>query len=74
MCLAIPSKIIEIEDSVGIIDVDGIKREADISLLENPKVGDYVIVHAGFAIDKIDELSAIETINQLKKLAEAGNE
>ena len=55
MCLAIPSKIVKIENNVATIDVDGVQREASLFLLEDVKVGDYVIVHAGYAINKIDE-------------------
>ena len=50
MCLAIPSKIVKIEDNVATIDVDGVRREASLLLVENPKIGDYVVVHAGFAM------------------------
>lgn len=68
MCLAIPSKIIKIDQNVATIDVDGVKREASLLLLENPKVGDYVIVHAGFAIDKIDEKSAMTSLKALREI------
>jgi len=68
MCLAIPSKIIKIENSVGIIDVDGVTREASLLLLDDVKVGDYVIVHAGFAINKIDEEAALETLSDMRKI------
>jgi hydrogenase expression/formation protein HypC len=67
MCLAIPSRIIAIEDQVAIIDVDGIQRKASLLLLEDPQVGDYVIVHAGFAIHKIDEADAMEALKILKE-------
>lgn len=69
MCLAIPSKIIEIENNIGILDVDGVKRKASLLLLEDPRVGDYVIVHAGFAIHKIDESAALETLELLREAA-----
>ena len=72
MCLAIPSKIIEIRDDLAIIDVDGVKREASVLLLEDPKVGDYVIVHAGFAIHKIDEEEAVETLRILREAMALG--
>ena len=67
MCLAIPSKIIKIENNIGIIDVDGVQRQASLLLLEDPKVGEYVIVHAGFAIKKIDEEAAMETLMVLRE-------
>ena len=69
MCLAIPSKIIKIENNMGTIDVDGVKRETSLLLLEDAKVGDYVIVHAGFALHKIDETVAMETLQLLKEAA-----
>lgn len=69
MCLAIPSKIVKIENNMATIDVDGVKREASLLLLENAKVGEYVIVHAGFAINKIDEDAAMETLNFLREAA-----
>ena len=69
MCLAIPSKIVKIENGVGTIDVDGVQRQASLLLLEDAAVGDYVIVHAGFAIKKLDEESAMETIRLLKEAA-----
>jgi hydrogenase expression/formation protein HypC len=69
MCLAIPSKIVKIEDNVATIDVDGVKREASLLLIENPEVGDYVIVHAGFAINKINEEDALESLKLLKEAA-----
>ncbi len=69
MCLAIPSKIVTIENNVATIDVDGVRREASLLLLENPVVGDYVIVHAGFAINKINEEDAIESLKLMKEAA-----
>lgn len=68
MCLAIPSKIVDIKDTIAIVDVDGVKREASIMLLEDVKKGDYVIVHAGFAISKLDEKSAEETLKELREM------
>ena len=67
MCLAIPSKITKIENQVATIDVDGVQRKASILLLEDAQVGDYVIVHAGFAIHKIDEAEAMESLKILKE-------
>ncbi len=67
MCLAIPSKIVKIENNVATIDVDGVRREASLLLLEDPKVGEYVIVHAGFAINKINEEHALESLKLLRE-------
>ncbi|MDJ0720456.1 MAG: HypC/HybG/HupF family hydrogenase formation chaperone [Desulfobacterales bacterium] len=70
MCLAIPSKIIEINDNMGTIDVAGVQREASMLLLEDPQVGDWVIVHAGFAIQKVDEAAAQESLRYLREAAQ----
>jgi hydrogenase expression/formation protein HypC len=69
MCLAIPSKITRIENNMATIDVDGVQREASLLLVEDVGIGDYVIVHAGFAIHKIDEAAALETLEFLKEAA-----
>ena len=67
MCLAIPSRIVKINDGLGTIDVDGVIRKVSLLLLEDPQVGDYVIVHAGFAIHKIDEIAALESLTLLRQ-------
>ena len=67
MCLAIPSKITKIQNNMATIDVEGVQREASLLLLEDARVGDYVIVHAGFAIQKLDEAAAQETIDLLRE-------
>jgi len=69
MCLAIPSKIVKIENGIGTIDVDGVQRTASLLLVEDAIVGDYVIVHAGFALHKIDEVDAMESLRILKEAA-----
>lgn len=68
MCLAVPSKIIEINDTIAKVDVDGVIRETSIMLLDDAKIGDYVIVHAGFAINKIDETAALQTLEDLRNI------
>jgi hydrogenase expression/formation protein HypC len=67
MCLAIPSRIVEIKAGLGIIDVDGVIRKVSLLLLEEAEVGDYVIVHAGFALHKIDEEAAMESLKILRE-------
>jgi hydrogenase expression/formation protein HypC len=71
MCLAIPSKITKIENTMATIDVEGVQREASLLLLEDAQVGDYVIVHAGFALQKIDEAAAMETLDLLREAVAA---
>lgn len=70
MCLAVPSKIIEINDTVAKVDVDGVVRETSIMLMDDVKIGDYVIVHAGFAINKIDEAAALQTLEDMRSILE----
>jgi hydrogenase expression/formation protein HypC len=69
MCLAIPSRIVKIENETATIDVDGVQRQTSLLLMEDSKVGDWVIVHAGFAIHKIDEAVAQETLQLLRDAA-----
>lgn len=69
MCLAIPSKVITIENGVATIDVDGVRRQTSLMLLEDVKVGDFVLVHAGFAIQKLDEDAAFESLTLLRDAA-----
>lgn len=69
MCVAIPSKIVTIENDTAIIDVDGVQRKTSLVLLEDPEIGDYVIVHAGFAIQKVDEKEARESLKLLRQVA-----
>jgi len=71
MCLAIPSRIIEIKNNMATIDVEGVQREASLLLIEDARVGDYVIVHAGFAIQKLDEAAARETLDLLREAVAA---
>jgi len=67
MCLAVPGKIIEIKDNTGIVDFNGVKREVRLDLVD-AKIGDYVIVHTGFAIEKMDEKDALESLEIWKQL------
>ena len=55
MCLAFPAKIISIKDSLATVERAGVKRDASLMLLPNAKIGDYVLIHAGFAIQVVDE-------------------
>jgi hydrogenase expression/formation protein HypC len=71
MCLAIPSEIVEIREKMATVDVSGIRREISLLLLpEEASVGDYVLVHAGFAIHKIDREAAEEALKLISEIAE----
>lgn len=69
MCLGIPAKIIYIDGVKAGVDVSGAKKEANLTLLKGAAVGDYVIVHAGFAIEKVDEARAKETLRLIDMAA-----
>lgn len=71
MCVAVPGKIIEIRGTVGIVDYGGIRKEAELALLEDAKVGDYVLVHTGYAIERIPEQEAKERLEEFRKIGEA---
>jgi hydrogenase expression/formation protein HypC len=72
MCLAIPAKVTEIDAlQQGKIDYLGTKVKVNFSLLESVRPGDWVIVHAGFAISKLDEKEAQETLSLLREIAQA---
>ena len=73
MCLAIPGKIIEIVDAdnhIAKVDVSGVRRNINIGMLESEdaRVGDYVLIHVGFAMSKIDEKEAEETLRILHEI------
>ena len=73
MCLAVPGKITEIYEvnglSMGKIDFGGVIREVCLSYVPEAKVGDYTIIHVGFALNLIDEQEALETISLLNEIA-----
>jgi len=73
MCLAIPGKIVSIDGHTALVDFDGIEQKIIIALVLNPEVGKYVIVHAGYAIEQMEEKDAIEAIEQWKEIAEDQN-
>ena len=72
MCLAIPAKILEISGDIATVDFGGITREVDISLVDVKK-DDYVIIHAGFAIEKLDETDAVNTLKLFRELLDTDN-
>jgi hydrogenase expression/formation protein HypC len=67
MCLGIPMQIMEINGLIAVAEVNGVKRDIGLELVENPQIGDYVIVHAGFAIEKLNQEEAEETIRLLEE-------
>ena len=75
MCLAIPARIACIDGIMGVIDLEGVRREVSLILCPDAKVGQYALVHAGFAISVIDEEQArlgLETFEEFRRLLEEG--
>jgi hydrogenase expression/formation protein HypC len=70
MCLGIPGKVVDIKDGMAKVDVGGTRKDASLMLLEEASLGDYVIVHAGFAIEKVDEEEAEKTLRIVEELIE----
>lgn len=70
MCLAIPAKVIKVKKNMAEVDMAGVRRQADVRLLEDLHVGDYILIHAGFGIEKIDPKEAQETLKLWKELDE----
>ena len=70
MCLGIPGKIIEINKNVAKVEVSGLLRDISLDLCPEVSIGDYVLIHTGFAIERIEERDAEETLNLLRQLAE----
>ncbi|EQD93070.1 hydrogenase assembly protein HupF [Helicobacter pylori PZ5086] len=75
MCLAIPSKVIAINDNVALLETLGVQREARLDLMgESVKVGDYVLLHIGYVMSKIDEKEALESIELYQEMIAKMNE
>ena len=72
MCLAVPMQINKIEDDVAYCEVDGVKREASLMMLDDVAVGDFVLIHAGFAIAKLDPAEAEITLQLFREMIDNG--
>lgn len=69
MCLAIPAKVRKIEGKSAIVEIGRITKQINIELIDKIKIGDYLIVHAGFAIQKLDEKEARITLSILEEMS-----
>ncbi len=77
MCLAVPGKVLEIHNNqplMGKVDFNGIRKEICLDLVPEVKVGQYVIVHVGFAISIMDEEEAKETLDLLNQMSQASQQ
>jgi hydrogenase expression/formation protein HypC len=74
MCLGIPGKIIDIYDQDGLlmgkVDFGGVTREACLAYVPEAKIGDYTLIHVGFALNLIDELEALETLDLIRQISD----
>ena len=68
MCLAVPAKIVKRKDMMAAVEVEGVQRDISLMLLPEAKEGDYILMHAGFAIQVIDEEEARITTKMLKEV------
>lgn len=71
MCLAVPLRLIEIHDKEAIAEAGGIRRPVRVDFIRDPQVGDYVMVHAGFAIERLSEAQALANLKALQEVADA---
>lgn len=74
MCLGIPGRVIEIRDDAGLrmgrVDFGGVRKEACLSYVPDVRLGDYVVVHVGFAISQVDEQEALKTLELLEQMGD----
>lgn len=70
MCLAVPLRVVEITGATGRVEQNGVSRTARLDLLPDVQLGDYVLVHAGVAIQKVDPQEALETLRMMRLLAD----
>lgn len=69
MCLGVPAKILELKDSqIATVESEGVIKDISVAMIENPMIGDYVIVHVGFALNKIDEEEAQKTFALIEEM------
>ena len=68
MCLAIPLKIVKVTGETASVEIEGVRRQVSVVLVPDIKVGEYAIVHAGFAIGKLDEKEALENLQMIREM------
>jgi hydrogenase expression/formation protein HypC len=72
MCLGVPMQVKTIANEMAVCEIDGVQREASLMMIDDVAVGDYVLIHAGFAIEKIDEEEARLTLQALRDALDMG--
>jgi len=68
MCLAVPGKLVRIDSDIGLVQFGGAERRVGLALVPDAQVGDYLLVHAGYAIQRMDEAEALENLELLAEL------
>jgi hydrogenase expression/formation protein HypC len=71
MCLGVPAKILETGDGAAVVEVGGVRREISMMLIDDVRVGEWVIVHAGFAIEKLSEEAAEQTLALFREITDS---
>ena len=71
MCVAVPMKVVEVSELSIVAEIDGVRKEASAMMLDDVKVGDYVMIHAGFAIEKIDPAAAEQTLRLMREIIDS---
>jgi len=72
MCLGVPMKVVSITDDMATCEIDGVQREASLMMVDGVQLGDYVLIHAGFAIERLDVEDAEETLRALREALALG--
>ncbi|MBW6511650.1 MAG: HypC/HybG/HupF family hydrogenase formation chaperone [Desulfuromonadaceae bacterium] len=72
MCLGVPMQVIKIDNEMAVCEIDGVRREASLMMIDGVKVGDYVLIHAGFAIERLDQGEAQLTLDALRGALDQG--
>ncbi|MCL5960099.1 MAG: HypC/HybG/HupF family hydrogenase formation chaperone [Chloroflexi bacterium] len=75
MCLGVPAKVVGLgENSMAEVEIGGMTRRVDLTLVPDCRIGDYVLIHVGFAIERLNEAAALETLALLRQMAEVSDE
>ncbi|MBK7415889.1 MAG: HypC/HybG/HupF family hydrogenase formation chaperone [Dechloromonas sp.] len=75
MCLAIPAQVVELRDGDNaVVDLAGVRKEISLALVENIEIGDYVIVHVGYALNKLDPEEAAKTLELFAEIGQLGDD
>ena len=75
MCLAVPAQVVELRmDNLAVVEMDGVRKEISLALLDDVAIGDFVIVHVGYALNRLDPEEATKTLTMLAVMSEAGEQ